>query len=598
MRKTILTLFAVILLIPGVINSKDYKGAEFRTKQSFLYGRFEVSMKSAAREGMLSSFFTYNDNMSSIDQWNEIDIEIMGRYDNDLQFNTITANQTSHVGRFPTPFSPHADFHTYAIEWTPAYVAWFVDGTEVYRQTGAHISTINKAQKLMMNIWNPTYANWAGVFDPNALPAFAYYDWVKYYTYTPGNGNYGTGNNFSLSWSDDFDYCNTARWEKGTHTFDGNGCDFVTTNAVITGGKLILCLTDATNLGYTDVKGPVFYSARVVNGKVIAYFSEELDSVTSQNAGNFNIVGATTISAKIRSDRKSVELTVDNWDFTSARNLIVLNVKDAWGNTMSPRALAIYLERTYSWPYKINCGGGAVIGYLADGEFGWGAEHGFLDGQSSAYAANLQINGTTEPEIYRAEKYGMATYRVRVPAGTYKVKLMFAENYYTQAGKRIFDVFVEAVKRISQLDIYAQVGGSTALVKEITGVAVNDGVLDIHFVSHLDYPLINGIVIEPEGTSVGDAGTENPGSFILNQNYPNPFNGQTTVSFFVNKPGNYSYTLTGITGETIARRDLGWLEEGNYTLPITSRDLTASGVYLFTLAGNSIFETRKLVLLN
>lgn len=598
MRKTTFLLLAVTLLSSGVILAKDYKGAEFRTKQSYLYGRFEVSLKSAGRDGMLSSFFTYNDNMSSLDQWNEIDIEIMGRYDNDLQFNTITANQTSHVGRFPTPFSPHTDFHTYAFEWTPTYVAWFVDGVEVYRQTGPHIPTLNKAQKLMMNIWNPTYTNWAGVFDPNALPAFAYYDWVKYYTYTPGTGNYGTGNNFSLSWSDDFDYWNTARWEKATHTFNGNGCDFVTTNAVITGGKLILCLTDAVNLGYTDVKGPVFYSTRVVNGKVIAYFSEELDSVTSQSVGNFNIVGATVTAATLRSDRKSVELTVSGWDFVSARNLIVLNVKDGWGNTMSPRALAIYLERTYTWPYKINCGGPAAIGYLADGEFGWGAEHGFLDGQSSAYPSNLQINGTDEDEIYRAEKYGMATYRVRVPSGRYKVKLMFAENYYTQAGKRVFDVFVEATKMVSQLDIYAQAGLNTALVKEVTNVAVNDGVLDIHFVSYVDYPLINGIVIEPEPTGIGENDPAGPESFILNQNYPNPFNGQTTISFFVNKPGNYSYTLTGVTGETVAKRDLGWLEEGNYSIPITARDLAASGVYLFTLAGNSIFETRKLVLLN
>lgn len=40
----------------STINAKDFKGAEFRTKQTFLYGRFEVRMKSAYREGMLSSF--------------------------------------------------------------------------------------------------------------------------------------------------------------------------------------------------------------------------------------------------------------------------------------------------------------------------------------------------------------------------------------------------------------------------------------------------------------------------------------------------------------------------------------------------------------
>src|SRR3972149_6001802 len=103
------------------ISAGEFRGAEYRTKESYTYGRFEVRMKSAHREGMLSSFFTYWDGGEGI--WNEIDIEIMGRYDDNVQFNTIAPGQSyNHVGHYPMRNSPHLDYHVYVIEWTPQYV--------------------------------------------------------------------------------------------------------------------------------------------------------------------------------------------------------------------------------------------------------------------------------------------------------------------------------------------------------------------------------------------------------------------------------------------------------------------------------------------
>jgi endo-1,3-1,4-beta-glycanase ExoK len=135
---------------------KPYRGAEYRTIGTMTYGRFEVRMRSAGISGMLSSFFTYYDPASP---WNEIDIENMGRYTNEVQYNTIVPSVAdNHVERQIVQFNPHAGFHTYTIDWTPAYVAWRIDGDEVYRQTGAHVALLTKPQKLMMNIWQPTCA--------------------------------------------------------------------------------------------------------------------------------------------------------------------------------------------------------------------------------------------------------------------------------------------------------------------------------------------------------------------------------------------------------------------------------------------------------
>jgi len=592
---------AILLFSTGMLDAKDYKGAELRTKQSFLYGRFEVSMKAAAREGMLSSFFTYNDFATGPDQWNEIDFEILGRYTDNVQVNTITPGQINHVRSQPVSFNPALDYHTYAFEWTPEYVAWFVDGEEFYRQTGAHISTLNRAQKIMMNIWNPSFINWVGTWNADLAPAFAFYDWVKYYTYTPGTGNYGSNNNFTFSWQDDFDFYNTTRWEKGTHTWLGNGCDFVTFNAVFQDSKMILCLTDSLNLSYIDVKPPVFIAAKAEHNKVVAYFSEELETNSAQTAANYAIVGSTVDAAVLRPDRRSVELTVSGWDFTGAKNLLVFNVKDLFNNTISPRAITIVLQTQFTYPLKFNIGGAAALGYLSDAEWSKNADYGYADGGTTLYPNNLQINGTDEDEIYRSERHGIVNYRVRIPNGVYKITLMFAENYFTSPGKRVFDVYLEKNRVVQNLDIYAQAGLNTALVKSYNGITVSEGLLNIDFGAVIDNPVISGIIIEQEPASNQEGLLNYPGEFRLDQNYPNPFNGQTNINFAVGMPGSYELNIYTMLGEKVLRQDLGYLESGEHTVPLSTNSypsVFASGIFFYSLTGNGFSKTKKFILLN
>ena len=219
---TYFTLFLLLFFSDLTMANKPYRGAEYRTIESVTYGRFEVKMKSAFGDGIVSSFFTYHDydDWDNGQNWNEIDIEILGKDIDTIQFNTITPGQVDHVFSQQVQFNPHEEFYTYAFEWTPDYVAWFVDSIEVYRQEGGHIYSLNKAQKIMLNIWPPVYEDWVGTLDPNDIPFYAFYDWVTYYNYSPGTGSYGTNNNFDFSWNDDFDSFDTLRWQKATHTWD------------------------------------------------------------------------------------------------------------------------------------------------------------------------------------------------------------------------------------------------------------------------------------------------------------------------------------------------------------------------------------------
>ena len=203
----------------------------------------------------MSSFFTIDDywanGQSSTSNWREIDFEALGNLTNAIQTNIITAYETHHEEIINTPFYPYESFHVYAFEWTPVSIKFFIDDELVRQDYSDYVSTHNTGQKIMMNIWQPIWENWVGAFDETILPVYAYYDWVKYYSYTPGEGTYGSFNNFSFSWEDNFDFFNNQIWQKATHSWSANNAQFVQQNAVLQDGYLILCLTDNLSYGYS-----------------------------------------------------------------------------------------------------------------------------------------------------------------------------------------------------------------------------------------------------------------------------------------------------------------------------------------------------------
>lgn len=246
--------FLLFSFMSAMVLAKPYRGGELRTHESFRYGRYEVKMKSAPGSGVVSSFFTFRDywadGLSGSQHWNEIDWEYLGLYNDQVQTNYITQHEWSHVDMISTNFNPHDDFHVYAFEWTPDYLAFFVDDNLVRYDDMGQVDSLYHYQKIMMNIWQPTNVDWVGPFSASILPVYAYYDWVKYYAYVPGTGNAGTDNNFIQMWVDPFDESDTARWGKATHTFDGNNVDFIHENVVFMSGYMILCLTTSNAPGY------------------------------------------------------------------------------------------------------------------------------------------------------------------------------------------------------------------------------------------------------------------------------------------------------------------------------------------------------------
>ena len=100
----------------------------------------------------------------------------------------------------------------------------------------------------MMNLWSAVWIDWVGEWDNATMPVNSYYDFVKYYEYTPGDGFYGSNNDFTLSWIDNFDNFDSAKWEEATHSFNSNYCQFDPINVIYHNGQMILIVSDTDYL--------------------------------------------------------------------------------------------------------------------------------------------------------------------------------------------------------------------------------------------------------------------------------------------------------------------------------------------------------------
>lgn len=246
-RMLLATALASSVTLPAVGQNKPYKGGELFSQQAVLYGRMEMRMRMARGSGILSTFFTYKNGSEGAQTfWEEIDIEVFGKDDaTTWQSNIITGLGTRTTTEAEhTHTSSLADaYHTYALEWTPDYVAWYLDSSEIRRVESSQVSDLTNPQSLRFNIWAANLVDWVGDFDTSALPQYQYVNWISYSRYENGE--------FVHEWTDDFNSLDMGRWGRANWTFAENLVDFEPNNVVVTDGTLVLALTHQGMTGFS-----------------------------------------------------------------------------------------------------------------------------------------------------------------------------------------------------------------------------------------------------------------------------------------------------------------------------------------------------------
>lgn len=155
---------------------------------------------------------------------------------------------------------------------------------------------------------------------------------------------------------------------------------------------------------------------------------------------------------------------------------------------------------------KINAGGPLYNDWTADKQYAAGS-FGYI-GSSATFSTTSNISGTTDPTLYKTERYGndftdpakRLHYKFDVPNGNYQVVLKFAEIYSSACGlgKRLFHVKIQGTQVLTNFDIFQQAGSVCykAVDKTFT-TSVSGGILDIEFVpiSGKNSPKVNAIKI-------------------------------------------------------------------------------------------------------
>ncbi|MBY0311624.1 MAG: glycoside hydrolase family 16 protein [Phycisphaerales bacterium] len=159
---------------------RQYTSARINTDNKFeqQFGRFEARMKVPAGRGYWPAFWL----LPASGAWPpEIDVmEILGH-------QTSTVYMTQHFGPTSAPANNGgsftgpdfaADFHDFAVEWSPSRIDWFVDGVLRFS------TTTNVPQEPMYVVLNlavggfwPGYPDASTVFPQNMLV-----DWVRVYS--------------------------------------------------------------------------------------------------------------------------------------------------------------------------------------------------------------------------------------------------------------------------------------------------------------------------------------------------------------------------------------------------------------------------------
>jgi GR25 family glycosyltransferase involved in LPS biosynthesis len=158
---------------------RNLSAAAVSSRDHYLYGRFEVTLQATDVPGLVTGFFLHRDSPRQ-----EIDVELTGDRPDQILLN-VFYNPGSDGAKFDygyrgTPESIDLGFdaskalHTYAIEWEPDEIRWFVDGRLVHRRVLWDPTPIpHLPMTLHVNTWPTRSRELAGRLVLNSLPAAA-----------------------------------------------------------------------------------------------------------------------------------------------------------------------------------------------------------------------------------------------------------------------------------------------------------------------------------------------------------------------------------------------------------------------------------------
>ena len=193
--------------------------------------------------------------------------------------------------------------------------------------------------------------------------------------------------------------------------------------------------------------------------------------------------------------------------------------------------LVTHAAATATLVSQINVGGPAINPFAADTDF--------TGGLTAVSRAAVNTSGVSSPApqaVYQSYRYGNFSYTLPkfTPGASYTVRLDFAEMYWKQAGRRIFNVSANGRQVLSNFDILATAGRpKKAVTEQFPVTADGSGTIVLRFTKIRDNAQVNGIeVLSGDSTQMSTAeptstvgvptssGNFGPSVYIFNPSMP------------------------------------------------------------------------------
>ncbi len=169
-----------------------WSSGELRSLRTYKYGRFETSIKSTKFDYYIAAFTLFH--VPRDEQWLEINLELFSHNDSvpvtNLFIDKDGAADVIDLVSVRDQMFPHLgvkiDHHEYndlAIEWTPDYIAWFVNGDEIRRVTDKQFIP-NEALYVLFNFWISFNSLYNDIVPDDYLTgkiAVTEFDYFRYY---------------------------------------------------------------------------------------------------------------------------------------------------------------------------------------------------------------------------------------------------------------------------------------------------------------------------------------------------------------------------------------------------------------------------------
>lgn len=135
----------------------------------------------------------------------------------------------------------------------------------------------------------------------------------------------------------------------------------------------------------------------------------------------------------------------------------------------------------------------------------WSSDRYFIGGRDTS--DGKLPSGTDDPDLFTRQRYGHFSYRLPVPPGRYRLRLLFAETFFGPnnrgkggVGSRVFNVYCGGTAILRQFDIFREAGEDHALEKVFHGIEPNaQGRVDLTFEPVVNYATVQAIELVDEG---------------------------------------------------------------------------------------------------